>query len=150
MPRHLVPVVGVDELVVVDAVGGVALHALDGGVAAVELEDVVDEGLAGRGELEGLGWVGGVVFGRVGLADFELLAWSGRVFGEVGHLGEVGGESTGRWWVGSECGAGECDACWENGRAGCSETGIDHGVWTSGKAREKNSGTLCMERAIEM
>lgn len=35
LPRHLVPVVGVHELVVVDAVRGVALHALDRGFAAV-------------------------------------------------------------------------------------------------------------------
>lgn len=37
---HFVAVVGVDELVVVDAVGGVALHALDGGLAGVEGDDL--------------------------------------------------------------------------------------------------------------
>jgi hypothetical protein len=36
LPRHLVAVVGVDELVIVDAVGGVAGDALDGGGAGVE------------------------------------------------------------------------------------------------------------------
>lgn len=40
LPRHFVAVVGVDELVVVDAVGGVALYALDGRLAAVECDDL--------------------------------------------------------------------------------------------------------------
>lgn len=46
LPRHLVPVVRVNELVVVDAVRRVSLHALDRGFAAVEGDDVVHQGLA--------------------------------------------------------------------------------------------------------
>ena len=38
---HLVTIIGVDELVVVDAVWGVALYAATGGLAGVEGEDVV-------------------------------------------------------------------------------------------------------------
>lgn len=37
---HFVAVVGVDELVVVDTVGGVAFDALDGGLAGVEGDDL--------------------------------------------------------------------------------------------------------------
>jgi hypothetical protein len=80
LARHLVAVVGVHELVVVDAVGRVAFHALDRGLAGVEGDDVVDEGLAGGREGEAFAWVGGVVFGGGGLADLELLAGSGRHF----------------------------------------------------------------------
>ena len=42
-----VPVIGVHKLVVVDAVWGVALHTLDGGLAGVESDDIVDECLSG-------------------------------------------------------------------------------------------------------
>ncbi len=61
LPRHLVPVVCVYELVVVDAVCCVALHAFDGRLAAVERDDVVHEALAGRGERDPAGGVGCVV-----------------------------------------------------------------------------------------
>jgi len=88
LPGHLIPVVGVHKLVVVDAVWGIAFDALNGGLAAVEGEDVVDEGLACGGEGERFGGVGGVVVVGVGLADFEVLA------GEGG--GEVGGGDGGR------------------------------------------------------
>lgn len=124
LPGHLVAVVGVHELIVIDAIGGVALHALDGGLAAVERDDVVDEGLAGWRELERFGWVGGVVFHGVGLADLELLAGDGGVFGEVRHLAWEGGE-TGDTRL-AECGAGDGFACWIDGAAGCSKAGIDH------------------------
>ena len=43
---HLVAVVGVDKLVVVDAVGGVTLDATTGGLARIEGDDVVEESLA--------------------------------------------------------------------------------------------------------
>ena len=46
LPGHLVPVVRVHELVVVHAVGRVPLDALDGRVAAVQRDDVVEQGLA--------------------------------------------------------------------------------------------------------
>ena len=59
---HLIPIVGVHKLVIIDAVRGIALHTLDGGMAAVEGDDVVKEALAGRGEWEGLARVGGVIF----------------------------------------------------------------------------------------
>lgn len=53
MASHLVAVVGVDELVVVDAIRGVALDAAAGGLARVESEDIVEESLAGGRELDG-------------------------------------------------------------------------------------------------
>ena len=113
---HLVAVVGVDELVVVDAVWGVAFDALHGGLAGVEGEDVVDERLAVGGKFDGFGRVGLVVAGRVGLADFEVFAWvvggEGR---EVGGMVDWGGIRVchfdgvygGRGEVGG-CFAGEC------------------------------------------
>ena len=52
LPRHLVPVVCVHKLVVVDAVGRVSLHALDGRLAAVESDDVIHESLTSGGELD--------------------------------------------------------------------------------------------------
>jgi len=48
-------------LVIVDTVGRVALYALDGRLAAVERDDVVDEALAGGRELDAGGRVGRVV-----------------------------------------------------------------------------------------
>ena len=42
LPRHLVPVVRIHELIVVHAVGCVPPHLLDGRFAAVEVEDVVN------------------------------------------------------------------------------------------------------------
>lgn len=40
------PVMSVNELIIIDAVWRVALHALDGGLAGVEGDDIVDEGLS--------------------------------------------------------------------------------------------------------
>lgn len=74
LARHLIAVVGVHELIVVDAVRRVAFDAFDRWLAGVEGDDVVDESLAGGREGEALAGVGGVVFGGRGLADLELLA----------------------------------------------------------------------------
>ena len=46
LPRHLVPIVGVHELIVVHAIRRIAPHLLDGRPAAVEVDNVVDESLA--------------------------------------------------------------------------------------------------------
>ena len=91
MARHLVAVVGVHKLVVVDAVGRVPFHALDCGLAGVEGDDVVDDSLASGREGKTFAWVGGVVFGGGGLADFELLAGCGRHVGGGGGGEVVGG-----------------------------------------------------------
>lgn len=40
LPHHLVSVIGIHELVFVDAVGRVALYAFDGGLAGVECDDL--------------------------------------------------------------------------------------------------------------
>lgn len=105
LPGHLIPVVGIHKLVVVHTVGGVPLHALDGGLAAVQGKNIVDEFLAGLRERQRLGWVWGVVFRRRGLADFEILARRGGGVGEVGFAGVSRGrgghgcgESTGLIW----------------------------------------------------
>lgn len=90
LPCHLVSVVGVHELVVVDAVRRVAAHFFDGGFAAVEVDDVVDEGLACGREREGFAGVGRVVFCGVGLAGFVVFAWGGGGDGG-GFDGAVGG-----------------------------------------------------------
>ena len=85
---HLVPVVGIDELVVVDAVGRVAFHSLDRGLAGVEGDDVVHETLARGGEGQGLGGIGFVVVVFFGLAHFEFLAWCfGGQAGEIDFAG---------------------------------------------------------------
>lgn len=73
LPRHLVPVVGVHELVVVHAVRRVPFDPLDGGLAAVQRDDVVDEGLARLVQGQGLGWVRMPVLRRGRLADLEVL-----------------------------------------------------------------------------
>lgn len=54
---HLVAVIGVDELVVVDAVTCVAFHTFDSRLAGVEGYDVVDKSLSLWGELDALAWV---------------------------------------------------------------------------------------------
>lgn len=46
LPRHLVPIVRVYELIVVHAIRRIAPHLLDGRPAAIEVDDVVDESLA--------------------------------------------------------------------------------------------------------
>ena len=46
LPRHLVPVVGIHELIVIHAIGRIPPHLLDGRLAAVEVDDVVNESLA--------------------------------------------------------------------------------------------------------
>ena len=48
LARHLVAIVGVYELIIVDAVGRVAFYTLDRWLAGVEGDDVVDESLTGR------------------------------------------------------------------------------------------------------
>lgn len=77
LPSHLVPVIRVHELVVVDAVGRVALHPLDCRLAAVERDDVVNERLPVFLERQRLGGVGGVVFACGCLARLEVLAGYG-------------------------------------------------------------------------
>ena len=89
LPGHLIPVVGVHELVVVDAVGRVPLHALDGRLAAVERDDVVDEALPRGGELDRLRWVRRVVIRGGGLAGLVLLPRGLGVHG-------AGGDGVGR------------------------------------------------------
>jgi hypothetical protein len=74
LARHLIAVVGVHELIVVDAVRSVPFHAFDRRLAGVESNDIVDESLTGGREWETLAGVGGLVFGGRGLADLELLA----------------------------------------------------------------------------
>lgn len=87
LASHLVSVIGIDELIVVDAIWGITLDTLNGRLTAIESYDVVDKALASWRKLEGLGWVGSVVFVRVGLANLELLARDGGVFRKIGHVG---------------------------------------------------------------
>jgi hypothetical protein len=85
-----IPVVRIHELIVVDAVGGVALHTLDGGLTGVEGDDIVDECLSGGREGDGFRGVGFVVACGMGLADLESLAGSvGGVLWEVGCMVDV-------------------------------------------------------------
>lgn len=58
---HLVSVVGVNELVIVDAVGCVTLDASDSGLTAIEREDIIHKSLALGAEWERLGRVGGEI-----------------------------------------------------------------------------------------
>jgi hypothetical protein len=48
LARHLVAIIGVYELIIIDAVGRVAFYTLDRWLAGVEGDDVVDESLTGR------------------------------------------------------------------------------------------------------
>ena len=84
LARHLVPVVGVHELVVVHAVRRVPLHPLHRRLAAVQRDDVVQQPLPRRRDRQRLGRVRLDVLLREGLARLELLAREGRVLGEVG------------------------------------------------------------------
>ena len=74
LPRHLVPIVCIHELIIVHAIRCIPLHLPNGRSAAVEIENVVDESLALFGVGLGLVWVWGVVFGGVGLAGLVILA----------------------------------------------------------------------------
>lgn len=58
---HLVSVVGVNELVIVDAVGCVTLDASDSGLTAIEREDIIHKSLALGAEWERLRRIGSVV-----------------------------------------------------------------------------------------
>jgi len=83
---YLVSVIGINKLIVVYTIRRVALDALDGRFAGVEGDDVVDKALAGWGERERLGGVGGEVLRGGGLAGLEVFAWRGG-----GTVGEVDG-----------------------------------------------------------
>ena len=62
LPRHLVPIIRVHELIIIHAIRCIPLDFLDCGLAAVEVDDIVDEGLAIGGEGDGLGGVGCIIF----------------------------------------------------------------------------------------
>jgi hypothetical protein len=72
LPGYLVPVIGMHELVVVYTVWCVAEDPLSGRMAAVQRNDVVNEGLAGSGEREGARRVWPVARCR------DLLVWRSR------------------------------------------------------------------------
>ena len=92
LARHLVAVISIHELIVVHAIGRVALDALDGRFAAVQGDDVLDEALAVRAQRQGARRVGRVVFGAVGLAGLEALAGGLRgAAGEVDGAGVLAG-----------------------------------------------------------
>lgn len=94
---HLVAVIGVDtkevlacrrthvsrggtseQLIVVYAVGGIALNSADCRFAGIKGNDVVDQGLALGAELDRFRRVGRVVLRCRGLANFELFSWLAR------------------------------------------------------------------------
>lgn len=60
-------------------------------MAAIQLDDVVNEGLTRWREGKGFGWVRRVVFCRMGLADFEVFARGRGGEGGGGNGGGVGG-----------------------------------------------------------
>lgn len=111
LPRHLIPIIRIDKLVIIDAVRRIALDALDRRLHLVQRDDILDQGLARRRQRDGLGGIGRVVAGGVRLADFEVLAGEGGVGGEVGFAavgvggrrgGGGGGGGHGAFWG---CGA---------------------------------------------
>ena len=62
LPCHLIPIIGVHKLIIIHAVGCIPLDLLDCGLAAVEVDDVVDESLAIGGKGNRFRGVGRVVF----------------------------------------------------------------------------------------
>jgi hypothetical protein len=66
------------ELVVIDAVCCVALNSSDCRFAGVEGDDIVDQSLALRTELDRLGGIGRVVLRRRCLTNFKLFSWLAR------------------------------------------------------------------------
>ena len=62
LPGHLIPIVRIHELIIIHAVRCIPLHLLDCGLAAVEVDNIVDEGLASGGKGNRFGGVGCVVF----------------------------------------------------------------------------------------
>ncbi len=70
---HLIPVIGIDELIVVHTIGRVPPHALNGWLAPVEGEDVIEQGLTSGRERDGFRRVGRHVLGRGRLAGLEVL-----------------------------------------------------------------------------
>ena len=74
LPSHLVAVVRIDKLVIVNTVGCVAFYTLDGGLAGVESDNIVNQSLACWRQLDALAWVGSIVLRCGSLADLELLA----------------------------------------------------------------------------
>ena len=61
LPRHLISVVCIHELIIIHAVRCIPLDLLDCGLAAIEVDDVVDEGLAIGRERDRFRGVGCVV-----------------------------------------------------------------------------------------
>lgn len=74
LPGHLIPIIGVHELIVVHAVGRVALDTLHRRLAAVQRNDIVDQALAGGRQRQALARVRRVVLVRVRLSGLEVLA----------------------------------------------------------------------------
>lgn len=62
LPCHLIPIVRVHELIIIHAIRRIPLDLLDCGLAAIEVDDIVDESLAIGGKGDRLGGVGCVVF----------------------------------------------------------------------------------------
>ena len=110
LPRHLVPIICIHELIVVHAIWRIPLHSLHCRLAAIKGDDIVDERLPGFGERKRFGWIGGVIFGWSGLARFEFLAGSGPGGGEVRFVGGGGGRHLGV--CGEEAGGGGSGECW--------------------------------------
>lgn len=97
LPGHLVAVIGVntgellayrrthigrggtsEQLIVINAVGGIALNSADCRFAGIKGNDIVDQGLALGAELDRFRRVGRVVLRCRGLANFELFSWLAR------------------------------------------------------------------------
>ena len=76
LPRHLVSIIRIHELIVVHTIGCIAPHLLDGRFAAVKVDNVINESLTLFGEGEGFGRVWSIVFGRVCLPGFIVLSRS--------------------------------------------------------------------------
>ena len=104
---HLVSIVGIHELIIIDAIGGIALDTLNGGFARIEGQDVVNQGLTGRRQWEGFRWVRGIIVAFCCLAGFEMLARKRRVLGKVGITSMIlglGGHCVRQWMVISQIG----------------------------------------------
>lgn len=93
LTRHLEAIIRIDKLVIVNAIRSVPLDSVNRRLAAVQGDNVVNQGLSLRRERQGFGFVGRVVCRIGGLARLKVFAGGVAGDGGSGH----GSEKVYRW-----------------------------------------------------